>query len=122
MKKNPKKEKTTFTAREVAVLVEDFRSQFRVFGEGQKALREEFNGMKIAFKGLNKGVERIDLRLIKVEEDVGNLKGMVAKNTEDITAINTRLGHIEQDIGLIKEDFGKRVSILEAKFSSLNDR
>ncbi|PIQ87609.1 MAG: hypothetical protein COV74_00030 [Candidatus Omnitrophica bacterium CG11_big_fil_rev_8_21_14_0_20_45_26] len=42
-----------FTAREVAVLVEEFRSEFRAFGEGLQDLREK--------------VDRIEGRLAYIE-------------------------------------------------------
>ncbi|MBU0897493.1 MAG: hypothetical protein KKB76_07735, partial [Candidatus Omnitrophica bacterium] len=43
--KTKKTPKTNFTAREVTVILEDIRSQFRAFGEGLKALSTKVDGI-----------------------------------------------------------------------------
>lgn len=100
MKKETKKSKSEFTATEVGALIEDLRSNFRVFGDKLKGL----------------------------EDKLDSTMGMVAKNTEDITMLNInvmviksdltkikgKLAKIEEDILVIKCDFSKRVTALEA--------
>lgn len=86
--------------REFAVILEKIYTEIKVISEEQAALRE-----------------KADITM-----------GMVAKNTEDITMlnismsvlkgdllkINGKLAKIEEDIRIIKSDFGKRLTHLEA--------
>ncbi len=98
--KKPKPAKTAFTATEVGALIEDLRSRFKVFGE----------------------------KLNSVDDKLDATMGMVAKNREDITMLNLRtigikgditkingkLAKIEEDLRIIKTDFDKRLTRLEA--------
>jgi predicted translin family RNA/ssDNA-binding protein len=86
--------------REFAVILEKIYTEIKVISEGQAALRE------------------------KVDTSIG----MIAKNTEDITMFNLsmsivkndlakmngKLAKMEEDIRIIKSDFDKRLSELEA--------
>ena len=88
MKKKTAKDKTTMTAREVAVLIEDLRSQFKVFGEGLDAVKAK----------------------------VDSLFDQVGKLTEDVFVIKTDVRIIKADIAEIKETLKsheKRLAQLE---------
>lgn len=61
------KDKTTMTAREVAVLIEDLRSQFKVFGEGLAALREKVEGIANALANVIERITLIEARLTRLE-------------------------------------------------------
>ena len=69
MKKDTK-DKTTMTAREVAVLIEDLRSQFRVFGEGLTGLREKVDSIANALANVIERITAIELRLTRLETKV----------------------------------------------------
>ena len=69
MKKASGKDKTMST-REVAVLIEDLRSQFRIFGEKLKSM----------------------------DDKLDSTIGMVAKNTEDITWLKMLSDGTKQEI------------------------
>jgi peptidoglycan hydrolase CwlO-like protein len=85
MKKNSKN-KTTMTAGEVAILVEDLKSQFRVFGEELKTLNSKVDGV-----ATNQ-----------------------AETLERVTLLEITSRKIQADIAEIKTDFGKRLTHLEA--------
>ena len=65
--KKADKDKTTMTAREVAVLIEDLRGQFRVFGEGLTALREKVDSIANALANVMGRITAIELRLTRLE-------------------------------------------------------
>jgi len=67
MKKETSKDKTTMTAREVAVLIEDLRSQFKTFGEGLATLREKVEGINEALGNTMERITNIELRLTHLE-------------------------------------------------------
>jgi|GEM_PF-6289709 hypothetical protein len=67
MKKESPKDKTTMTAREVAVLIEDLRSQFRTFGEGLVSLREKVEGINDALGNAMERITTMELRLTHLE-------------------------------------------------------
>jgi septation ring formation regulator EzrA len=100
MKKEPHKDKTTMTAREVAVLVEDFRSQFRTFGEKLKSIDDKLDSTM----GM----------VAKNTEDITWLRMLYETTKQDITKISGKLAKIEEDLRIIKEDFSKRLTNLES--------
>jgi tetrahydromethanopterin S-methyltransferase subunit G len=68
MKKDVNKDKTTMTAREVAVLIEDLGSQFRAFGDELKTITRRLDGIEITVARTWEKLTEIDLRLIRVEK------------------------------------------------------
>lgn len=109
MKKDSKREKTTFTAREVAVLIEELRSQFRVFGEGQSALRDKVDtimGMvakncedivmlNMRTDGIKTDINKINGKLVQIEEDIRIIKNDIRSIKEDIKTFDKRISHLE---------------------------
>ena len=116
MKKRTAKDKTTMTAREVAVLIEDLRGQFRVFGEGLDVIRSKLDAtFEMAgknFEGLNileRIVSRNSERLTSIEKKVDG-------NSENIELIKPDIEIIKTDITEIKgllKDQSERISLLE---------
>ena len=102
MKKKNNQDKTTMTAREVAVLIEDLRSLFRIFGEDLSAVK---NRVDTIFE--EQGKLREEIFIIKV--DINVIKG-------EIKEIKIRLDHLEKDIHLMRDDvkiFDRRIAHLE---------
>ena len=102
MKKETNKDKTTMTAREVAVLVEDFRSQFRIFGEDLSTVKQR--------------VETIFEEQGRIKEAIFIIKADINVIKSDIKEIKARLDRIEGDVKVIKEDLkvsDRRISRLE---------
>ncbi len=92
MKDKGSQDKTTMTTREVAVLIEDLRSQFRIFGEQLKAVEARLEG--------------------KIE----GISANQAKTLEKITSLEITVRKIQTDIADIKDTFkthDKRISHLE---------
>ena len=92
MKKDTK-DKSMMTAREVAVLIEDLRSQFRIFGEQLNAVEN------------------------RLENKIGGIAANQAKTLERVTLLEITARKIQTDITEIKETFkthDKRLTHLEA--------
>lgn len=94
-KNDTSKEKTTFTAREVAVLVEDLKSQFRIFGDELKTINKRLEGIETTQARMWEKLTQIDLRLIKVESDIATIKQDIAYIKEDLKTFDKRISHLE---------------------------
>ena len=89
MKNKADKDKTTMTAQEVAVLVEALRSEFRVFGEGLKAIKERVDSL---FNQTGKLTE--DVFMIKT--DVRIIKTDIAEIKNALKGQDKRISHLEE--------------------------
>lgn len=85
MKKEPNKLKNERTRDEYTVVLEDLRSNFKVFGEGLSLVRDnvdtlgkKVDNLKTKVDVLDRKVDKIDSRLEGVEGDLALLKGEVA--------------------------------------------
>ncbi len=123
MKKLAKKD-DKFSPTEVGALIEDLRSQFKVFGEGLSDLREKVDtlagkvdtlaGKVDTLTGIvNHEAKKSDLSRI----DIANLK-------MDVANLKTTVSRIEEDIRIIKDNLvskadRKDFEILEKKVASL---
>ena len=117
MMKKKVKDKTTMTAREVAVLGEDFRSQFKVFGEGLDALKAKLEKIDTRFNGLDTKVDRLDIRFNGLDTKVDSVYTQVGKLTEDVGIIKVDIRTVKTDIAEIKETLkghDKRLAHLES--------
>ena len=123
MKKQAKKN-DKFTVTEVGALIEDFRSQFKVFGEGLNDLREKVDtlagkvdtlaGKVDTLTGIvNHEAKKSDLYRI----DIANLK-------MDVANLKTTVSRIEEQIRLIRDNLASKVDrkdfeLLEKKVASI---
>ena len=87
MKKDNKND--TMTAREVAVLVEEFKSQFRVFGESLDAVKSRLDSV---FNQVGKLTE--DVSIIKI--DIKFIKADIAEIKNTLKGHDKRLTHLEE--------------------------
>jgi len=101
-KKDTNKTKTGFTNRAVAVLIENFQSQFRVFGEGLSIVREDLAAVKrkgdITFEELGRQRETMSMMKAKVDliaEDIKIIKTDVAEIKIVVKVHDKRLIHLE---------------------------
>ena len=95
-----KKEKNTNGNTGFSVILEKIYSEFKVFGEGQKALTEKVDTV---FEELGEQKEEItgikmDMRIIKT----------------DIATLKTDVSILKKDVSEIKEGSGKRLTHLES--------
>ncbi len=83
-------------AREVAVLIEDLRSQFRAFGEGLKALSDKTDGIaanqavtleKVA--GLEIKVAGLEVITKRIQADVAEIKTNLQSHAQRLTRLET---------------------------------
>ena len=84
MIKKPAKSNNTFTAAQVGTLVEEFRSEFRIFGEELKAVKDKTN---MTFEEL--GLQKESIWIIRV--DIAVLKADVAVLKTDMKEIKDML-------------------------------
>jgi archaellum component FlaC len=86
-----------------AVVVEQLRGDFKVFGEALGGLRqqvtEEIGGLRGEIGGLRQqmtdGFERVDRELGEVRRDLGEVK-------RDLCEVKRDLGEVKVDLGLVK--------------------
>ena len=99
MKKGPKNKEYN-KGREFAVILEKIHSEIKVIIEGQNSLRDKLDGtMGMVAKN------REDITMLNIKTD--GIK-------DDLTKMNGKLTQIGEDIRIIKSDFGKRLTTLEA--------
>ncbi|MFZ5800968.1 MAG: hypothetical protein ACOY3D_06305 [Candidatus Omnitrophota bacterium] len=95
MNKEAKKESATMTTREVAVLIEEFRSQFRALGEELKTVSRRLEAIETNQARAWEKITGIDLRLIRVERDVAVMKSDITEIKELVKDHSQRLTHLE---------------------------
>jgi chromosome segregation ATPase len=102
MKNKNSNDKTTMTAREVVVLIEGLRSEFKLFGDGLKMLIAKVEALEATVARVWEKVTQIDLRLIRVEKKIveidERLKSAETDTKETKEAIKThseKLSHLE---------------------------
>ena len=88
MKDKTGKDKTTMTVREVAVLIEDLRSQFRAFGEKLSAVS---NKVDMTYEEV--GRQKEDISFIKT--DIRIIKTDIAEIKETLKGHEKRIAHLE---------------------------
>ena len=108
-RKRPSKE--PFAAREVAVLLEDLRSQFRTFGEGLEEIRGRLAGVEAEVRAFSDFTTFQKLVSERVRDDVSSLTAMGRKMTADIAAIRDDLRSIKSEL----KGFDTRLTAVEAK-------
>ena len=84
-----------FTPRQVAVLIEKFRGEFRVFGEGLDSLTHKFDKFENRFGNLEKRVDGIDM---KVEGIRTNQARTLERVTDMDFRMNKRFDSVENRI------------------------
>ena len=85
MKNKPAKDKTTMPVREVAALIEDLRSQFRIFGEKLSAVSDKLDATYEEVGRQKEEIFSIKTKLDMTYEEV-------SRHSEEIFSIKTKLG------------------------------
>jgi septation ring formation regulator EzrA len=98
----------TFTAREVTVLLEDIRGQFKLFSEKLTAMDDKLDSTMGMVAKNREDFTMLDLK-------VTGVKGKITDIEEELIKINGKLAKIEDDLRIVKSEFGKRLTALEAK-------
>jgi hypothetical protein len=77
---------------EFTVVLEDLRSQFRVFGEALQGLREEFTER---FDAVDQRFAGVDQRFDGVDREIGLVKATVLENGREIRELRAKVVRIE---------------------------
>ena len=104
-----------FTAREVAVLVEDLRSEFRTVAEVVLPLREDMAEVK---ERLGKVEDAVSVLQLVVKDVCGRLTGVEGRLTgveEGLTGVEGRLTRVEDAVISSIPPLSKRVTRIETK-------
>ena len=95
------------TAQAFTVVLEDLRSQFKVFGEALTGLRQEMTGEFAAVRGEMKaefaavrgemaaGFDAVDRRFVRVERDLGLVKTAVVEHGRELREVRGAVTRIE---------------------------
>jgi hypothetical protein len=76
------------SAREFAVVLEDVRSQFKVFGEAFLGLRDQMTA----------GFEQVDRRFEQVDGEIGLLKAAVIEQSRELREIRVAVSRLEDKV------------------------
>jgi len=103
MKKQAKKN-NKFTVIEVGALIEDFRSQFKAFGEGLNNLKEKIDALTgiVNHEAKKSDLSRMDIASLKT--DVASLKTDVASLKTDVASLKTDVASLKTDVASLKTD------------------
>ena len=87
MPNNPSKD--NFSPREVAVIIENFQSQFRTFGEGMDAMRAKLNSTFDHVGRLTEDmfVVKTDIRIMK--NDIAEIKVLLRDHDSRLTKLES---------------------------------
>ncbi len=110
--------KSTFSATEVGTLIEDLRSQFKIFGEGFEDVRGRLAGVEAQVEESNRFATFHKLVFETLRHDTSALTVMGRKVTADIAAIRDEIHKNTTDLVEIKggvKHFNSRLSAVEAK-------
>jgi hypothetical protein len=89
MKKNNSLKPEKFSAREVAVLLEDLRGQFKAFGEGLEALRDDVGGIKVNQAKTLERVTMLEITVRKIQSDVAEIKESIKGQDKRLATLET---------------------------------
>jgi archaellum component FlaC len=84
-------------ARAFAVVVEQLRGDFKVFGEALGGLRQQMNDR----------FERVEHELGEVKRDLGGVKHDLGEVKRDLGAVKRDLGEVKRDLGEVQRELGE---------------
>jgi hypothetical protein len=96
MKKDKSAKEKTFTEGQVAVILEDIRSQQRAIFEGQEFIKSKIVPLETNQAKIWEKLTEIDLRLIKVEKEIVIIKEDIKIIKEDLKVFDKRLVRLEE--------------------------
>lgn len=99
MNKKIKKIMKVYSSDQVAVILEDIQDKFNVLSDGQKIIHNKVDKLE---KNLGDKIERVDLRLMKVENKVEEIDERLVRVEDGVIEIKHKLA---QKVEL--EDFQK---------------
>ncbi len=92
--------------RAFAVVVEQLRGDFKVFGEALGGLRQQMNDGFAAvdrrFEQVDRRFEQVDRRFERVEHELGEVKRDLGEVKRDLGEVKRDLGDVKVDLGLVK--------------------
>ena len=98
-----KRTKSEESRDQYTVVLEDLRSQFKVFGEGLDAVRADLNEVRKQGDATFEAVGEL-------KEDVAVLKEDVAILKEDVTVLKQDMQEVKEELHLIRNELKEKVS------------
>ena len=119
--------------RGTAILVEDMRAQFRVFGEALEGLRDQvvsgFDQVRQRFDGVDARFDRIDRRLDGMDTRFDGVDARFDRIDRRLDGMDTRfdgvdarLERVDREIGLLKSAVLENTREIRAEVRRLDDR
>jgi len=82
-----KKDKTTMTASEVGAIIERLEGEFKIFGEGLVALREDVKEVRAAQSSTLERVTMLELLTRKISKDVSEIRDILHTHDRRLTKL-----------------------------------
>ena len=92
--------------RAFAVVVEQLRGDFKVFGEALGGLREDLGEVKRDLGEVKRDLGEVKLDLEEVKRDLGEVKRDLEEVKLDLGEVKRDLGEVKVDLGEVKVDLG----------------
>lgn len=88
----------------IAILLEDLRSDFKIFGESLTAVREKGDATFEAVGRLQEDMQIVKTDVAELKTDVSVLKTDVAELKTDVAELKTDVGVLKTDMQGVKEE------------------
>ena len=88
----------TYSEGQVAVILEEIRDDFKIFGEAQSGLSEKVDNLSEKADGIDERLIRVENRLIRVEDDVIEIKHKLSAKVdrEEFHKLEKRMFKLEK--------------------------
>ena len=90
-------------ARRTNVLLEEIRTQFKVFGEGLTSVNQRLDRLAKDVDSLSDWAKRFSLELQALRTDVNELKRDVSVLKTDVSVLKTDVSELKKDVKDVKE-------------------
>lgn len=118
--------KSSFTSTQVGVLIEDFQSQFKVFGEKLVSMQDQLNTVIVNQGHMWEDIARINQRLNSIEQRLDTIEQRLAVLEQEVLEIKQEILRLKKEIigneskaaceiNLRLEQFEKRLVVLESR-------
>lgn len=92
------KTKKTYSEDYVGAILEEIRSDFKVFGEGLDDVRQGVWRLETRMNGLEEKVDKMDIRLFGVEDRLSGLEEKVDFLIEDMDEVKANIVEIKDEM------------------------
>jgi len=92
---------------QVEIMLEDIRSDFKVFGEGLNDVRRELGEVKGTVALILEDIDEIKSDIVEMKSDIVEMKSDIVEMKSDIVEIKSDIVEIKSDIVEIREELSE---------------